>query len=53
VIFDPETIQDRATFTSPMKYAEGIEYMVVNGTMVIDEGRLTGATPGRILRHGR
>lgn len=53
VIFDPETIQDRATFTSPMEMAEGIDVMVVNGVLVIDEGRLTTATPGRILRHGR
>jgi len=53
VIFDPETVQDRATFTSPMEMAEGIDVMVVNGVLVIDEGRLTTATPGRILRHGR
>jgi N-acyl-D-amino-acid deacylase len=53
VMFDPERIQDRATFTSPMEMAEGIDFMVVNGVLVIDDGRLTTATPGRILRHGR
>jgi N-acyl-D-amino-acid deacylase len=53
VVFDPERIQDRATFTSPMEMAEGIDFMVVNGVLVIDDGRLTTATPGRILRHGR
>jgi N-acyl-D-amino-acid deacylase len=52
VIFDPDLVQDRATFTSPMEMAEGIDFMLVNGVLVIDEGRLTHATPGRILRHG-
>jgi N-acyl-D-amino-acid deacylase len=53
VVFDPERLQDRATFTSPMQYAEGIDVMIVNGRLVIDDGVLTGAVPGRVLRHGR
>lgn len=50
VIFDPEKIQDRATFTSPLLYAEGVDYLVVNGTLVIDNRRLTQALPGKALR---
>jgi N-acyl-D-aspartate/D-glutamate deacylase len=53
VLFDPARVQDRATFADPMRMAEGIDVMVVNGALVIDEGRLTGALPGRVLRHGR
>lgn len=51
VIFDPAKIQDRATFEKPLQYATGIEYMLVNGQVVIDGGRLTDAKPGRVLRH--
>ncbi len=51
VIFDPETIQDRATFTDPLRYAEGIDYMLVNGKFVIENGHMTGARPGIVIRH--
>lgn len=44
VIFDAEKLQDRATFEAPLTYAEGIDYVVVNGQLVIDEGRATRAT---------
>jgi len=50
VIFDPETIGDRATFDDPYQYAVGISHVLVNGTAVIEEGRHTGALPGRALR---
>jgi N-acyl-D-aspartate/D-glutamate deacylase len=53
LLFDPETIQDRADFTDPMQYAEGIEYLMVNGTLVIDDGALTDARPGRLLKRGQ
>jgi N-acyl-D-amino-acid deacylase len=53
VVFDAARLRDRATFTSPLEYAEGIDLMIVNGHLVIDDDALTGATPGRILRHGR
>lgn len=53
VIFDPAEIQDHATFTEPLRYATGVEYLVVNGQLVIDNGNLTAAKPGRALRHGR
>lgn len=48
-VFDPATIQDRATFAEPHQYAEGVEYVLVNGTLVVDGGRHTGARPGRVL----
>ncbi len=48
-IFDPKTIADRATYTNPHQYAEGIRYVLVNGEFVVDEGRITGRLPGRVL----
>jgi N-acyl-D-aspartate/D-glutamate deacylase len=50
VVFDPDRVTDRATFEDPHRYAEGIDIVIVNGERVIDEGRHTGATPGRVLR---
>jgi N-acyl-D-amino-acid deacylase len=50
VVFDPERVIDRATFDEPHRYAEGIDVVVVNGQVVLDEGRHTGASPGRVLR---
>jgi N-acyl-D-aspartate/D-glutamate deacylase len=51
VIFDEKRIVDRATYEAPFQYAVGIEYVVVNGELVIDKGAPTGALPGRALRH--
>ena len=51
VIFDEKKISDRATYEEPFQYPEGIEYVVVNGQVVIDKGAHTGARPGRALRH--
>lgn len=50
VIFDPETIRDMATFADPFHYPEGMRYVFVNGTAVVDEGQYTRALPGRALR---
>ncbi len=50
VVFDPATIRDRATFAQPRQYAEGMRWVVVNGQLVVDEGRITAARPGRALR---
>jgi dihydroorotase/N-acyl-D-amino-acid deacylase len=50
VIFDPERILDRATFTDPHQYPEGIEYVFVNGQVVVERGAVTQARPGHALR---
>ncbi|WP_373075162.1 amidohydrolase family protein [Zeaxanthinibacter enoshimensis] len=50
VIFDPAKIQDHATFEKPHQYASGVEYVLVNGTPVLEEGEHTGSTPGRVVR---
>jgi N-acyl-D-amino-acid deacylase len=50
VIFDPATVQDRATFDTPNQLSEGMEYVLVNGVPVIDQGKMTGALPGQVLR---
>jgi dihydroorotase/N-acyl-D-amino-acid deacylase len=50
VVFDPATIRDRATFEDPHRYAEGVSLVVVNGDVVLDGERMTGARPGRVLR---
>ena len=52
-VFDPEKVIDKSTYTAPFAYNEGIEYVVVNGEVVFDRGKHTGAMPGRALRHGR
>jgi N-acyl-D-aspartate/D-glutamate deacylase len=50
-IFDPATVIDRATFEKPAQYSEGIAYVLVNGTLVVDHGELVpNATPGRPIR---
>ncbi|MGH9769872.1 MAG: N-acyl-D-amino-acid deacylase family protein [Blastocatellia bacterium] len=48
-IFNPDTIIDNATFEKPHQYATGVEYVIVNGKMVLERGRHTGARPGAIL----
>jgi N-acyl-D-amino-acid deacylase len=50
VVFDPNTIHDRATFDNPNQLSEGMEYVLVNGVPVIDKGKMTGALPGKVLR---
>ncbi len=49
-VFDPATVQDRATFTDPHQYPVGILHVLVNGQPVILNGAFTGARPGRVLR---
>jgi dihydroorotase/N-acyl-D-amino-acid deacylase len=50
VVFDPETVRDRATFARPHQLAEGMRWVLVNGVPVIAEGKATGELPGRVLR---
>ena len=49
VVFDPETIADRATYEDGRQYAEGVEYVAVNGRLVLDGGRMTEERPGRVV----
>ncbi len=50
VIFDQDKVIDKATWTDPHQYSEGIEYVLVNGRVVIKEGEHTGDLPGKVLR---
>ncbi len=51
-LFDPARVIDKSTYTAPFAYSEGIEYVIVNGQVVLEGGEHTGALPGRVLRHG-
>ena len=50
VIFDDSLIADRATYEQPHQYPAGISYVIVNGQLVLADGKLTGARPGQALR---
>ena len=50
VVFDPAKVIDRATYAEPRRYPEGIDLVVVNGRVVLDEGKLTAERPGVVLR---
>jgi len=50
VAFDPDAIQDHATFTEPHQYATGVVHLFVNGIQVLQDGEHTGAKPGRVVR---
>jgi N-acyl-D-amino-acid deacylase len=50
VLFDPERVQDKATFRQPHQFSEGFDLVLVNGRAVVQNGKLTGARPGRVLR---
>jgi N-acyl-D-amino-acid deacylase len=49
VVFDPNTISDRATFEKPHQYSVGVRHVFVNGVQVLKDGEHTGAKPGRAL----
>ena len=51
VLFDPETIADRATYASPYQYPQGIDRVLVNGQVVVEKGEHSGKLAGRVLRH--
>ena len=50
VVFDPERIEDHATYDSPHQYSTGVEHVAVNGTLALRDGDHTGALPGRVVR---
>jgi len=50
VVFDPATVRDLATFDKPNQLSQGMEYVLVNGVPVIDQGKMTGAKPGKVVR---
>ena len=50
VVFDPATVRDRATFDNPNQLSDGMEFVLVNGVPAIDQGKMTGALPGKVLR---
>jgi dihydroorotase/N-acyl-D-amino-acid deacylase len=49
-VFDPATVADKATFEKPHQYPVGIPYVIVNGVVVLDNGKHTGAHPGKVIR---
>ena len=49
VLFNPSTITDKATFTKPHQYAEGVRDVIVNGKLALQGGKVTVARPGRVL----
>ena len=51
VLFDYEKIQDKATWSDPHHYPEGLPFVLVNGKLVVDEGRITGQLPGKVLKN--
>jgi N-acyl-D-aspartate/D-glutamate deacylase len=52
VVIDPRTVADTATYEEPRRFPRGIEYVTVNGEVVVDNCKQTQARPGRVLRRG-
>jgi len=53
-VFDPASVRERATYQEPYHLSEGIMYVLVNGSLVMDSGRIVeegGVAPGQWLRH--
>jgi N-acyl-D-amino-acid deacylase len=50
VVFDPQKVQDRSTYEDPHHFSEGVAHVIVNGKMVLRDGKMTGELPGKILR---
>jgi N-acyl-D-amino-acid deacylase len=49
VVFDPETVRTNATYDEPRRFPDGIDHVIVNGRLVVDDGQHTGALPGRVV----
>jgi dihydroorotase/N-acyl-D-amino-acid deacylase len=47
VVFDPDRVRDRSTYSDPLHYSEGFPYVAVNGQLVVDGGKITSARPGQ------
>lgn len=52
-VVDPEVVTDTATFQDPHQYAKGIDYVLVNGVIAVQEGEFTGRLAGKTLKHSR
>jgi dihydroorotase/N-acyl-D-amino-acid deacylase len=53
VVFDPARVADRATFDNPHQYPVGVEFVLVNGVVEVDNERFVDVRAGRVLRRGR
>ncbi len=53
VVFDPDRITDRATYTEPHQYSEGVVHVLINGSMTLRDGEPTGVKAGTVLRRNR
>ena len=53
VVFDPETVIDRATFQEPHQYPDGIEWVLVNGRVTVENGEFRDVRAGAVLKRGR
>lgn len=51
LLFDPDKVQDKATYQEPHQYTVGFDYVIVNGTIMAEDGKLTDRRGGRVLRH--
>ena len=52
VVFDPDTIMDKSIFEDPLQSPEGIDWVIVNGEIAVEEGTIAGASSGKVLRRG-
>ena len=53
VVLDPANVREKATFADPRQFSEGTEYVWVNGTLMLEQGRLADEKPGRVVRLGK
>jgi N-acyl-D-aspartate/D-glutamate deacylase len=49
-IFNPQTVKEMGSLESPKEHPQGFEWVLVNGEVVLEKGRYTGALPGQVLR---
>lgn len=52
IVFNPQTVRDVSTYEDPHHFSEGVAHVIVNGTPVLRDGKMTEALPGKVLRHG-